>query len=77
MDAYEFDKYVTTLEEKVEWLIQTLLIDALNYPYDMSVRIIHPMWLIDELAKRWHKKENEPDTTVDEYKLTILLELGM
>ena len=65
-----------SLEERYEWLLDTLLINTLNYPYDMHAAIPHPKWLIEELAIRWYAKEQPHDSTIADYRETILLELG-
>ena len=75
MDAYELDKYVAALEEKVEWLLQTLLIDAMNYPYDVTVGIPHPEWLLKELAFRWYTKEQPIDGSTETDYLDTLREI--
>ena len=64
------------LEDRYNWLLDTLLIDTLNYPYDMHAAIPHPRWLIWELARRWWEKEQPHDQTLIDYLGTIELELG-
>ena len=68
--------YIKELEDQYNWLLDTLLIGAMNYPYDMQVAIPHPKWLVEELAFRWWEKEQPHDSTIADYRETILLELG-
>ena len=65
-----------SLAQRYEWLLDKLLVNTLGYPYDMHVDIPHPKWLIDELAIRWYEKEQPHDSTIADYRETILLELG-
>lgn len=53
------------LQQRIDWLFDTLLINHLDCGFDVYVREPVPGWFLDELAARWARREGG---SVDEYR---------
>lgn len=59
------------LQERIDWLFDTLLIEHFGCGFDMYVRAPVPGWFLDELAQRWAKRDGG---SVDDYREGLAIE---
>lgn len=51
-------------EEKYAWVVNTLLVEHLNFGFDFVIHEPIPQWFFDDMVTAWVAKEGEPEEDI-------------
>lgn len=68
---------MTSPQEKLDWVLDTLLIERMGFPYDASIHGDYPNWFVSEIARRWWERDGDKDEGPQDWEWSVRFELGM